>query len=152
MMDGWWMHSFLQNHFSFAAYWKDPYNIPTYLVYNTFLADINNERPQKNATYKAHLTSLNAYQILYSTVDGIVIPNQSPWFYFYKENSETEVLALQNSTQYIEDWLGLRTLDKAGKLILHSIDCAHQDVPFDDCKQYYDMYSKQLLNNTIQVD
>lgn len=151
-MDGYWIDTWFQSHVSFATYWKDPYNIAGYLGYNTFLADLNNERPQKNATYKANIMSLNSYLILYSTIDEIVVPTLSPWFYFYKDYSETEIVELRNSTQYLEDWLGLRTLDQAGKLILHSVDCYHQDVPRDTCKQWYDLYSKQLLNNTIQID
>lgn len=47
--EGGWA-SGMQDLISFATYWKDPYNMSTYLEVNQFLADINNERPTKNAT------------------------------------------------------------------------------------------------------
>lgn len=58
-------------------------------------------------------------------------------------------MPLKQSKQYIEDWIGLRTLDESGRLQLEAIDCDHQDVPRDVCKKYYDMYTKPLLNNTL---
>ncbi len=58
-----------QKSISFAAYWKDPFNLDEYAQYNIFLADINNERDAKNETYKQNFESLNYLLLEYSTED-----------------------------------------------------------------------------------
>lgn len=40
----------LQDYFSFASYWKDPFDLESYLMLNRFLPDLNNERLQKVQT------------------------------------------------------------------------------------------------------
>ena len=55
---------------TFAAYWRSPLNYSAYLENNRFLADINNERDVKNATYKANFESLNTLALLYSEKVG----------------------------------------------------------------------------------
>lgn len=72
------------------------YNYTAYLENNIFLADLNNERPEKNATYKVcgrtgsrlsslssapqrvpvqeRMTSLNTVLLVDSVVDKIVVP------------------------------------------------------------------------------
>jgi len=134
---------------SFAAYWKDPYNYTTYLNMSIFLADLNNERDIKNSTYKSNILSLNTMALEDSTADDIVVPYSSPWFESFALNQSEVVVPLKESAQYLEDWLGLRTLDAAGKLQLFETDCDHQDFPRDACKKWYDLYTKPLLNNFL---
>jgi len=45
--EGVWTNSWMQDNIAFATYWKDPYQYNDYLKYSSFLADINNEKPQK---------------------------------------------------------------------------------------------------------
>ena len=52
VVDGGWQSKLVQETISFASYWKDPYNYTAYLENNIFLADLNNEKPVKNATYR----------------------------------------------------------------------------------------------------
>jgi len=149
IVDGAWIEPIFQSLISFAAYWKDPFNYDKYLQYSIYLADINNERTAKNTTYKSNLLKLNQMLLIYSTTEDIVIPAQSPWFYFYPEGSDKDVVPLQNSTQWTEDWLGLRTLYESGRLNFASVPCNHQDIPRDDCKQYYITEYRDLINTTI---
>jgi len=139
----------LQDHFTFASYWKDPFNYADFLIYNTFLADINNERQIKNETYRKNILSLNSYLLVYSTDDTVVIPKESPWFYFYANNSDTQIVPLQKSNQYLYDWVGLHTLDDQQKLLLQHVPCNHHNIPQASCHQYYVLYTQQLLNNTL---
>jgi len=97
------------------------------------------------------MTSLNTLLLIYSTTDHIVIPRTSPWFESYKVNQDAVVVPLNQSAQYQQDWLGLKTLDSAGRLQLRSVPCGHQDIPRDSCKQWYDKYTKPLLNNSISA-
>jgi len=149
IVEGAWIEPLFQSYISFAAYWKDPLNYDSYLKYSIFLADINNERNEKNATYKSNLLKLNHMLLIYSTTENIVIPAMSPWFYFYAEGSDSTVLPLQNSTQWTEDWLGLKTLSDSGRLTFKSLPCDHQDIPRDVCKPYYISEYRDLINTTL---
>jgi len=143
--------SWIQNHISFASYWKDPFDWSSYLKYSHFIADVNNERDVKNSTYKARIISLNTMVLIYTTIDNIVIPKTSPWFQFYAKGHDDEdsIVPLKDTDQYQGDWIGLKTLDQKNKLKLYSIDCDHADIPRDICKSWYLKYSQQYLNNTI---
>ena len=48
---------FTFKHF-FFQYWHDPVHFDQYLEKSQFIADINNERPLKNETYKENLLKL----------------------------------------------------------------------------------------------
>ena len=74
----------VQESLTFASYWKSPLHYDTYLKENIFLADINNERIEKNETYKKHMTSLNVLALITAGKDMIVVPRSSPQFNFYK--------------------------------------------------------------------
>jgi len=139
----------VQESFTFAAYWKSPVEYDAYLKDNIFLADINNERDVKNATYKQNLISINKYLMIYSSTDKIIVPNQSPWFYFYN-NTVDDLVPMRQSEQYLGDWLGLKTLDSQGKIEQQSVPCGHTDITKTACgKQYYSLYTSKYLNNTL---
>eukprot|EP01125_Pyxidicula_operculata_P021320 TRINITY_DN8151_c0_g1_i1.p1 TRINITY_DN8151_c0_g1~~TRINITY_DN8151_c0_g1_i1.p1 ORF type:complete len:302 (-),score=57.61 TRINITY_DN8151_c0_g1_i1:76-981(-) len=144
-----WIDNYMQTHISFATYWKDPFNYNAYLNSSIFLADINNEKPTKNSQYKKNILSLNTMLLIYSETDNIVIPKTSPWFQTYAVGQDTNVPSLQSTDQYVQDWLGLRTLDQSGRLQLKSVPCGHSEIPRDSCRHYYTLYTLPLLNNTL---
>jgi len=143
------MTSQIQHALTFATYWKDPYALPRYLEMNLFLADINNERATKNDQYKRNIVSLNHWLMEWSTTDKIVIPNSSGKFESFAEGQDKTVVPLLESKQYTEDWIGIKTLDQAGKLTIAQTDCIHTDFPHEPCKHWYVQFSRQLLNNTL---
>jgi palmitoyl-protein thioesterase len=51
--------------------------------------------------------------------DSMVVPKDSEWFGFYKEGQAKEIYSLEESKLYINDTLGLQTLEKSG-IISHS--------------------------------
>ena len=69
-----------------------------------------------------------------SSVDTIIVPRESSWFGFYADNSTSEIVPLRQSDLYKQDRLGLRALDRAGKLHFAKVDCRHRDVPAAACK------------------
>jgi len=139
----------VQELLSFASYWKNPLNISDYLANNIFLADINNERPEKTQSYKDHITSLNHMQLEMSSTDLIVVPRESPWFEFYDIGQDTTITQWNETLAYTEDWLGLRTLFESGRLSHVSVPCGHQYIPRTQCESYFRIYNLPLLNNTI---
>eukprot|EP01006_Ploeotia_vitrea_P008536 TRINITY_DN20466_c0_g1_i2.p1 TRINITY_DN20466_c0_g1~~TRINITY_DN20466_c0_g1_i2.p1 ORF type:complete len:202 (+),score=33.33 TRINITY_DN20466_c0_g1_i2:355-960(+) len=149
IVNGGWVSKAVQSHVAFASYWKDPLNYTTYLDTNIFLADINNEKAQKNATYKMHLQSLNTMLLIYAKKDLIVVPRKSPWFNFYKPGEDKIVYPFFETAQYKDDYLGLKEMDHNGKLKFYAADCDHQNLPRQKCKSVYDGHVKPLLNNTL---
>ena len=140
-----------ESHISFAAYWRSPLNYTAYVANNVFLADINNERAAKNATYKKNLMSLNRMALLVAEKDDIVIPRTSPWFSFYDtagSGSDSRVLSYYDTPLYTEDWIGLKALK--AKIVRWAVNCTHQNVPRDSCKEEsYDNVTKALLDNFL---
>jgi len=148
--EGGWVSQEFQSKMSFASYWKDPFNYEVYTAESIFLADINNERNITNSTYRDNILSLNSILFLDSTNDTIVIPMQSPWFYFYALNSDSQIIPFNESLTFKEDLIGLHSMYLSNKLNFVSVPCAHSDIPRQVCKSLaYDKYSKIYFNNTL---
>jgi palmitoyl-protein thioesterase len=126
----------LQNELSFAGYWKEIYFEQDYLALNEFLADINNERASMNATYKRNLMSLNSALFIDSTADEIIVPHESPkwWFYPWNASLPLQVRPFNETRQFKDDLLGLRTMLNAGAVHFGEIACQHQNVNGESCK------------------
>ncbi|KAJ5161307.1 hypothetical protein N7492_006699 [Penicillium capsulatum] len=113
-----------------AQYFRDPTELDAYLEHSNFLADINNERARKNATYKAHLSSLNMFAMFMFANDTISIPRESS--HFAEVNSTSgKVTPLQERAIYQEDWLGLRILDEQDKLDFRTVPGQHMQLTDD---------------------
>ena len=102
---------------------QDPKNLETYLQRNIFLPDINNELELKNATYARRLSSINKLVMIMFMEDITVKPKETAWFGFVDEDGET--IELEEQDQYKENWLGLKTMDKAGKLVFDILPGEH---------------------------
>jgi len=146
-----WLTDWVQSHVSFAAYWHDPFAQQRFVQENIFLKDINNAAPVKNATYRANMLSLNTALLIYALNDSIVVPKESPTFAFFDytgQGSDAVVVPMMHTPDYVGDWIGLQTLNKAGKLTTAGVVCTHQNLPRSACKaQVYDAYVKNLINN-----
>lgn len=101
----------------------------TYLDRNIFLPDINNEHAVKNATYAQRLSSINKLAMFMFMEDITVKPKETAWFGFQDENGE--IIELEEQDQYKENWLGLKTMDRAGKLSFEILQGEHVRDPYD---------------------
>eukprot|EP01112_Ceratiomyxa_fruticulosa_P018236 TRINITY_DN579_c0_g1_i5.p1 TRINITY_DN579_c0_g1~~TRINITY_DN579_c0_g1_i5.p1 ORF type:complete len:299 (-),score=43.17 TRINITY_DN579_c0_g1_i5:63-959(-) len=114
--------SLVQDAFTPANYWNDPFHQPEYLTDVKFLPQIDNQTANPNATeYKKNFLQLNTAVFVGSPEDGTIQPWQSSFFGFWAENSWTDLVSMQNQTVYKEDVFGLRTLDESGKLIMNVV-------------------------------
>lgn len=147
LLDG-GLTEWIQDHLSFASYWRDPFALSQYVSDSVFLADINNVRAQKNATYAANVAALNHWTLLYSTVDKIVIPRESGVFGAFAAGSNSTVVPLQQQQLWTDDWIGLRRLDARSALSMHATDCEHHNYPEPVCRNWFDLYTLPLLNGT----
>ncbi|KAI9651211.1 hypothetical protein NHQ30_001249 [Ciborinia camelliae] len=114
--------SFVQSRLVPAQYFRDPENLDSYLEYSNFLADINNERILKNQTYKSNMEKLERFVMYIFEDDTTVIPKESGW---WAEVNGTEITPLKERAIYKEDWVGLKTLDEAGKLVFETTPGGH---------------------------
>lgn len=119
---------YVQGHLVPAQYYRDPQDLDTYLEYSHFLADINNERTEKNATYAANLATLDNFVMYMFADDTTVIPKESAWFTDVAGDNVTD---LRDRDIYKEDWLGLKKLDKKGALHFRTIPGDHMQLSQD---------------------
>lgn len=120
--------SFVQSRLVPAQYFRDPADLPAYLEGSQFLADVNNERPAKNAAYKRNLAGLTKFVMFLFEDDTMVHPRESSWFGDVDPDTR-ESVPLRERQMYREDWLGLRELDEKGALVFRSITADHMQIP-----------------------
>lgn len=120
--------SFVQSRLVPAQYFRDPADLPAYLEGSQFLADVNNERPAKNAAYRKNLARLTKFVMFLFEDDTMVHPRESSWFGDVDPDTR-ESVPLRERQMYKEDWLGLRELDEKGALVFRSITADHMQIP-----------------------
>ncbi|KAG5440288.1 hypothetical protein PCANB_001858 [Pneumocystis canis] len=125
---GFWMYWIRENIVP-LQYYRDPKNMADYLQYNTFLADINNEKEIKNHTYVKNLSSLKSFVMVEFSDDELIIPKESSVFNSYDEVSRTTIY-LKESQVYKEDWIGLRQLDEKNALFQITIPGKHMEIDY----------------------
>jgi len=136
---------YVQSFLTQAEYWKDPYHLPEYLEKSVFLADINNERTTKNQTYKENLITLENFVMVKFGNDTMVQPKDSEWFEFYAPDQDKDIIPLNQSDIYTQDWIGLQTLDENNKL--HFVPCDGNHLQFTDV--WFEQNIFPFLNNTL---
>lgn len=131
-----------QSLYSFAGYWKDPFQYEEYLTNSTFLPYLNNESPDLEAygergfdfhKNRERIESLDNFVMIWSSNDDVISPPQSGKFEFYDIDESLEVVNFLNSSQYINNLLGLRTLYDARKLHMLETNCTHSGHKTPDC-------------------
>ena len=68
-----------------ASYWKYRFHYAQYMRHNTYLKDLKNEGPKKNANYKKRIISLNKMLLVKGSLVNVIIPKKSSWFEFYDQ-------------------------------------------------------------------
>ncbi|XP_047026602.1 palmitoyl-protein thioesterase 1 [Helicoverpa zea] len=111
--------NWVQNALVQATYWHDPLDDEAYIHKSIFLSDINNEI-MANKTYIQNLNNLDHLVLVKFDNDTIVQPRETEWFGYYEPGQSKKLLPLRETKIYTEDRLGLKKMDKEGKLILLS--------------------------------
>jgi palmitoyl-protein thioesterase len=138
----------VQDLLSVANYWRDPTQLNKYDIDCHYLPDINNEHDQRNETYRTNMLKLNSFVMTYSDIDEIMMPRESGLFRGYLPNS-LNVETWNNSRQFTEDLIGLRTLLEQGKLFTFTSHVKHQDVPHTPNKDFFMKNILSFFNNTL---
>ena len=117
-----------------AQYYRNPDEYEQYLEYSNFLADINNERKEKNEAYKKNIAKLDNFVMYMFEDDTTVIPKETAWF---EEVNGTESTPLRARKLYTEDWLGLRALDRKGGLKFRTAPGDHMQLSEELLKEAF---------------
>lgn len=126
---------FLQEHLAPAGYIKIPTDIDEYRKRCKFLPKLNNE-VHKNPTYKKRFASLENLVLIMFEQDDVLVPKETSLFGYYPDGSWSTILPSQKTTLYKEDWIGLRTLDEAGKVKYVNVSGQHLEISVNDMKKY----------------
>jgi len=95
---------------------------------------------KKNPSYKKNILNLENFVYSYSMVDETLKPKETGWFGVYAPNSQENVIALEDTNLWKEDWIGLKTLYNEGKLHKFSTKCSHGDYYSDCFDKYFIQY------------
>ncbi|XXG66557.1 hypothetical protein AAC387_Pa06g0105 [Persea americana] len=137
---------YVQAHLAPSGYLKIPTDIPAYLAGCRFLPKLNNERPnERNSTYKERFSSLQKLVLIMFEHDTVLIPRETSWFGYYPDGSFSTVLPPQQTKLYTEDWIGLKTLDDAGKVDFISVPGNHLGISRSDMKKHIVPYLEDEL-------
>ncbi|PON70206.1 Palmitoyl protein thioesterase [Trema orientale] len=143
--------SYVQEHLAPSGYLKIPTDIDGYLKGCHFLPKLNNEIiNERNSTYKERFASLENLVLIMFEHDTVVIPKETSWFGYFPDGTFDSVLPPQETKLYTEDWIGLRTLDEAGKVKFVNVTGNHLEISKSDMKKYIvpylvDVSSTQLI-------
>ncbi|KAL2330053.1 hypothetical protein Fmac_017634 [Flemingia macrophylla] len=126
---------FAQQNLAPSGYVKIPIDIAGYIKGCRFLPKLNNEIvDERNSTYRQRFTSLQNLILIMFEQDKILIPKETAWFGYYPNGALHPVIPVQQTELYIDDWIGLRALDEAGKVKFINVSGDHLDISHSDMK------------------
>ena len=109
-------------------------------------------------SYKENLLKLDKLVLIKFSEDSTVVPRGTEWFGFYKPGQAQEMLAYNETQLYLEDWIGLKSLDEDGKVDFLESEGDHLQFTDDFFFSIIDKYLKKkpelqemlaLLDNEI---
>ncbi|KAK8864163.1 hypothetical protein IAR55_001409 [Kwoniella newhampshirensis] len=130
-----------QTHIVQAAYYRDTERLDEFYEINTFLRDLNGERPlagemigedeSKKREDRGQGRGLGGLENLVAVMfddDRTVSPAQSSQFGTYAPSNKSEIILLPSQPLYQNDWIGLKALDDKGALLLLHCPGEHMDI------------------------
>ncbi|WRX17118.1 Palmitoyl protein thioesterase - like 2 [Theobroma cacao] len=118
-------------------------DIVHYLEKCRFLPKLNNELPgERNSTYKERFTRLQNLVLIMFEQDNVLIPRETSWFGYYPNGAFKPVIHPQETKLYTEDWIGLKTLEDAGRVHYISVSGGHLGISRKDMKKHVVPYLK----------
>uniref|UniRef100_A0A8C5N0Z4 palmitoyl-CoA hydrolase n=1 Tax=Leptobrachium leishanense TaxID=445787 RepID=A0A8C5N0Z4_9ANUR len=106
--------------YSICNFWNDPHHHDMYVNASDFLAPLNSDRSEPNATeWKKNFLRLRRLVLIGGPDDGVITPWQSSHFGFFDEN-ET-ILEMKAQMVYQKDTFGLQTLDYHGAVTTYCV-------------------------------
>jgi len=132
----------IQDHLFQADYFRDPmrYNDKAYLE-NSEIAQWNNENKANiNPSFKENFVKVKRFAMIKALEDTMVFPNEAEWWGEFASGSLKTVLPMENTTNYISDSFGLRTVHEAGKIVFNTTAGNHLQFSEDELFYWLDNY------------
>ncbi|XP_058211965.1 uncharacterized protein LOC131324110 isoform X7 [Rhododendron vialii] len=112
-------------------------DIDGYMKGCKFLPELNNEHVNHtNTTYKERFASLENLVLIMFEQDKVLVPKETSLFGYYPDGTWSTVLPAQETKLYTEDWIGLKTLDEAGKVKFINVSGGHLHISTSDMLKY----------------
>ncbi|XP_055639690.1 lysosomal thioesterase PPT2 homolog isoform X1 [Toxorhynchites rutilus septentrionalis] len=110
-------YTYVGQHTSVGNYWNDPHQQDLFEQFSIFLPYVNNDLPSTNSTvFRESLLKLDELILIGGPDDGVITPWESSHFGYY--NRTDDVIPCKQRKIYLEDRIGLKTLDESGRLKL----------------------------------
>uniref|UniRef100_A0A5B7BVT0 Putative palmitoyl-protein thioesterase 1 n=1 Tax=Davidia involucrata TaxID=16924 RepID=A0A5B7BVT0_DAVIN len=144
--------SYVQDHLAPAGYIKIPTDYHDYIHGCKFLPKLNNEvTNRRNSTYKERFASLENLVLIMFEQDTVLIPKETSWFGYYPNGSWATILPAEETTLYTEDWIGLKTLDEAGKVKFINVSGEHLHISRSDMENHIVPYLKDEASPQLMI-
>lgn len=130
--------SFAQNWFAPAGYFRDVNDMKTYEKDSVFLPSMNNEQISTGMlgnVRKDRFQSLNAAMLVMFEDDSVLYPKETAWF--QQLDTHGNVLPLNGTDFYNNDFIGLKNLTESGKVQYVSLPGDHLQFTTDDIKNTF---------------
>lgn len=143
---------YIQDHLAPSGYLKLPNDISHYLEKCRFLPRLNNEIPEeRNSTYKERFASLENLVLIMFEQDSVLIPKETAWFGYYPDGAFKPVMLPKETNLYTEDWIGLKTLDDAGRVHYVNVSGGHLGISREDMKKHMAPFLKDEEASSAQI-
>jgi len=134
--------TFIQEHLTQANYLRDPLHLNEYYAKDKFLADINNEDGTINSDYVTNLTSLEKMVLIKASADSMVWPNDSEWYGYYQDGSQTAKWNTTETPWYEDNRFGLQTMMNNNQVDFDTTEGDHLQFSTDYLLGLVDEYFK----------
>ncbi|XP_058450313.1 lysosomal thioesterase PPT2 homolog [Malaya genurostris] len=110
-------YTYVGQHTSVGNYWNDPHHQDLFEQFSIFLPYVNNDLPSTNSTqFRDSILKLDQLILVGGPDDGVITPWESSHFGYF--NGTGDVIPCRQRQIYLEDRIGLQTLDNTGRLKL----------------------------------
>ena len=145
-----WFHN--MEEVTFSEYWKDPFTYDIYLKSKKFLARLNNEVAHTEYNkFKYNFMNINKLILIWSNIDTVIQPQQSPIFNYWdinkaKQEKKLVPVFVNNTKWYSNDNLGLRYLNEVDSIVQYMYQCNHDEFKLPIC---FNNLSITVNNDTL---
>lgn len=113
-------YSRVGQHTSVGNYWNDPHRQQLFYKYSNFLPYVNNEIRTDNSTgFRNGILKLKRMVLIGGPDDGVITPWESSHFGYF--NDQEEVVNLFDRPIFLNDSIGLKTLNDTGRLTIVTV-------------------------------
>lgn len=120
-----------------TSYFRYKKNYRGYSQHIHFMNKLNNENGYYNEQYRERFLRLENVMLIKTKEDVVITPKDSSWFEFWDETGE-KIVPLTESSFYINDNIGLRTLNEEGKVQFVEFEGGHVSYSEEEFMQFVD--------------